>query len=255
MSEQHEHIIHPSGGVSLFDPLEHYNATPFTPDSYTPSHNIREQHGFPRFGHTNDFDQLVRGVTAQSGSGEGEARDYIVGVVAGAMLIFGFALVWFMAIVCLKVAGRKKVGFLAGDLIHPAFEDAEAAAASKSAAARDIGALPVIEEEPPGADEATAEEEIESLMGSSASGGAIPARSALETPLIISNGIDSDAEAAKRVRSFDRRVLAVRLTFATSGLLVLVAGILFYTKGVVLFADSLNTFGDGLQVRASLNAL
>ena len=91
-------------GPILSHPLETYNATPFTPKPYDPSRNIVEQHHFPRFGHTNDFDALVKGAMGQES--HSTMNDYIVGVCAGAMLIFAVALVWFMVIVALKIAGK-----------------------------------------------------------------------------------------------------------------------------------------------------
>ena len=121
--------------IGASHPLETYNASDFHPPPYNPSANVDHQHHFPRFGHTNNFDALVEGVTRQSSSST--STDYIVGVCAGAMLIFGVALLWGMVIIGLKIAGQKRVGFLAGRLEHPGCSDE----------ASDSGTLPAIPEE------------------------------------------------------------------------------------------------------------
>jgi len=203
--------------VLVADPLEQYNATPFTPKPYDVSKNVEDQHNFPRFGHTNNFQALASGLTGSSDT----SNDYIVGVCAAAMLIFAVALVWFMVIIGLNVSGQKKVGFLAGRLVHPDFD---------ANAVEDSGTLPVIEEEP-------ASEEIESLLDSDTS-----------SPLLISNNIDIDLEHAKREKKFNRKVIAVRVTFVLSGLCVMICGILFYAKGVTSFGRSLDSVSRSLSL-------
>ena len=62
-----------------------------------------------------NFQALVQGLTNSNKS----AADYIIGVCSAAILIFCIGLVWGMIIIWLKTRGPKKVGFLAGRLIHP----------------------------------------------------------------------------------------------------------------------------------------
>ena len=215
-----DNLFNPSSYVRLSDPLPVYNATPFTPDHYTPPQNVVNQHEVTRFGHTNNFEALAKGLANSSDS----ATDYIVGVCAAAMLIFAIALVWFMVIIGLKIAGQKKVGFLAGRLVHPDYDG------SNASEVRDGGTLPIIEEEPTGLSE---DLEIESP-------------SDIASPLIISNTID--LEAVKRDKKFERKVIAVRATFIIAGLCVLVCTALFYAKGVAMFRNSLDSTSHGLKV-------
>mmetsp|Transcript_24741 Transcript_24741/g.45497 ORF Transcript_24741/g.45497 Transcript_24741/m.45497 type:complete len:575 (+) Transcript_24741:159-1883(+) len=203
--------------VQVFHPLEQYNATPFTPKPYDATNNVVDQHHFPRFGHTNNFEALTSGLMGSSDTASG----YITGICAGAMLIFGVALVWFMIIVGLKIAGQKRVGFLAGRLEYPDVGPA-------SNEVEDSGTLPVIEEEP---------EDIESLLDSEVS-----------SPLIISDNIYNELERAKQEKKFNRKVLAARVIFVLSGLCVIVASILFYAKGVTAFQKSLDSVHGGLEL-------
>jgi hypothetical protein len=66
--------------IDVFDPLDQHNATPFTPEPYVPSKAVLELHGFPRFGHTNNIETFIMGLTENNT----EMRDnYIWGVTAG----------------------------------------------------------------------------------------------------------------------------------------------------------------------------
>jgi ABC-type Fe3+-siderophore transport system permease subunit len=49
-------------------------------------------------------------------------ENYILGITAGAMLIFAIALFMFIVLMCIKCAGPKRVGFLAGRLNHPDYD-------------------------------------------------------------------------------------------------------------------------------------
>lgn len=89
--------------VQVSHPLEMYNASDFTPAPYDPTENVIHQHDFTRLGHTNNFNLFLSGLLGES---EDIKSDYIVGVCAAAMLIFGVALLWFMVIVGLKIAGK-----------------------------------------------------------------------------------------------------------------------------------------------------
>jgi len=101
--------------VQVFKSLEQFNATIFTPKPYDASWIVRDQHNFPRFGHTNNIAALASGWTGSSDT----ASDYVVGIVNSSMLVFGVAVLWCMVIVGLKIVGQKKVGLLAGRLERP----------------------------------------------------------------------------------------------------------------------------------------
>lgn len=49
-------------------------------------------------------------------------ENYILGITAGAMLIFAIALFMFTVLMIIKCAGPKRVGFLAGRLNHPYYD-------------------------------------------------------------------------------------------------------------------------------------
>ena len=167
------------------------------------------------------------------------------------MLIFCIGLVWCMIIIWLKSKGEKKVGFLAGRLIHPDYiEQSEIVSSSE---VRDGGrSLSIIEEEPTSSDDQFHEclhhepemeiesRETERLLNES--------NVDLISPLIISNSIDSELEAAKRDKQFNRRVKAVRISFALSALFVMNCGVLFFTKGANSFRASLHTTKHALNL-------
>ena len=49
-------------------------------------------------------------------------------------------------------------------------------------------------------------------------------------------------------KSFNRRVIFVRLVFIICGILTIIASILFYTKGVAAFKNSINAMNEGILV-------
>lgn len=208
--------------VQVFGPLEQYNATPFTPKPYDVSKNVENQHHVFRFGHTNNIDNLVHQVLGYS---EDTANDYIVGIFSAAMLILGVALIWFMVILGLQIAGQKKVGFLAGRLEHPDYGK------TNNEAQDSTRTLPTIDEEP-----STEGEIDQSLLDFDTS------------PLLIGKNLDSEVEVAKREKKFNRKVFIVRMIFIFSGISVIVSGALFYAKGVVSFQSSLGTAHGGLKL-------
>ena len=66
--------------IVVSDPLEQYNATPFTPRTYAPSKDVVKLHGFTRFGHTNNVETLITGLS----DNESElTTTYILGVTSG----------------------------------------------------------------------------------------------------------------------------------------------------------------------------
>jgi hypothetical protein len=147
------------------------------------------------------------------------------------MLVFAIAAVWFMIIIGFKVAGPKKVGFLAGKLEHPEYD--------ATAPARDVGALTLIEDDPP--------EEASSDIGTDENLRLL--ESDLASPLIITNTIDADSDGARADEKFKKKVIAVRVTFVLSGLAMIVCGSLFYGYGMMSFRRSLDHTSRGLQVR------
>jgi len=196
--------------VGVLGPLEpyNYNATIFRPQPYVAPRNILRQHRWPRFGFTNNFDVLVDGLDQSIRTNSGlskQAEEYVTGVVVGALLIFGLALLWFAIIVGFKIAGVEKVGFLAGRFHHPQFYERK----SREDAVRDVGTLPVIGEEPEAGDEND------------------------------STTSDSQVINEEETEKFKRRVWHVRTIFILCGIGAIVCGILFYSMGIRLFIDSL----------------
>jgi hypothetical protein len=146
------------------------------------------------------------------------------------MLVFAIAAVWFTVIIGFKIAGPKKVGFLAGKLEHPEYD--------ATALARDVGALTLIEDDPPEEASSDGGTENQSLLESD-----------LASPLIITNTIDADSDGARADEKFKKKVIAVRMTFVLSGLAMIVCGSLFYGYGMMSFRRSLDNTSRGLQVR------
>ncbi len=153
-------------------------------------------------------------------------------ICGSSILILCIAVVWFLVIVCLKVAGQKRVGFLAGHIewreMKPEFE---------SGSNRTLSAIP--EEEERNETELNNEEfpapneETEAFLA---------------TPLVISNTIFDEREYAREEKKFHRKVFGVRAAFVISGICVIISGGLFYGKGVASFDDSLNTVRVGIDV-------
>jgi hypothetical protein len=209
--------------IKISDPLDEYNATSYVPEPYSPSRDTELLHRFTRFGHTNNIEAFITGTST---------NNYIVGCCAAAMLIFAIALVWFMIIIGFKVAGPKKVGFLAGKLHHPDYDLA-------SSSTRDVGKLTVIEEET----SFSSDTENESLIASDISSPFINARKSTE----------NNSTFAQTDKKFKRKVIAIRGTFFVSGLCVIVCGALFYAKGMTMFRKSLESTSYGLEVRLSFH--
>ncbi len=204
--------------IKLSDPLDEYNATSYVPEPYSPSRDTELLHRLTRFGHTNNIEAFISGTST---------NDYIVGCCAAAMLIFAIALVWFMIIIGFKVAGPKKVGFLAGKLHHPDYDLA-------SSSTRDVGKLTAIEEET----SFSSDTENESLIATD-----------ISSPF-IKTGKTTIAQIDEK---FKRKVIAVRGAFFASGLCVIVCGALFYAKGMTMFRKSLESTSYGLEVRLSFH--
>lgn len=116
----------------------------------------------------------------------------------GSVIILIIALVWFMAIIGLKIAGQKRVGFLAGRL-----ENTEASNLATS------GGVEVVMEN----EEYAHGEKGEGFDKSVAAQ-------------------KNDGEVDKR---FKKKVWAVRAAFVISGICVITCAGLFYGKGVVSF--------------------
>ena len=164
-----------------------------------------------------DFEALVKG-------GD-QTQEYVLGVIIGAMVILIVAIVWFFAIICLKIAGQKRVGFLAGRMVRPSHagpSHKEEGAGVEVVMENDDQALPV-------SDNNEADE-------------AIPA---VNTSL---NDTTNNADAAHVDKMFERKLWAVRGTFVLSGIAVLVAGILFYTNGVHSFWGSIDEVRNGIDL-------
>ena len=222
-------MIHVNNFLSLSQPLKTFNGTKYVPKPFYPSNDIQNLHRINRFGHTNNIEILIKGI---SDSNIQSAESYIVGVCSAAILIFCIALVWFITIVVLKYCGQKKVGFLAGRLVHPNYdEDDEAEEQTR---------LSTIQEEP------TVDGlEYEDSVHSSSSDNGSSLVNPLTNPLIPD---DELVKAATKDNQFKRTVFAVRLVFILSGIFVIISGGLFYGKGVTGFKRSLDSTSHGLMV-------
>ncbi len=90
----------------LLYPLLQYNESVYTPPTYIPTQIVSD------VGRPNVLDGVIDG-------NEKATRDYVIGVLIGSLLIAIVAIVWFIAIISLKCAGSKSVGFLCGHFVRP----------------------------------------------------------------------------------------------------------------------------------------
>lgn len=97
--------------IRYLSPLLNYTSENYTAPEYEVMQSILRSHYQPRFGHNNDFGDLLSDNTEQQ-------KDYILGVLIGSIIIFGVALMFFAVIISLKIAGQDRVGFLAGRFVQ-----------------------------------------------------------------------------------------------------------------------------------------
>lgn len=193
-------------------PLLDYTPSTYIPEPYTAPATISATHNQPRYGHTNNFETLIDG-------GEDATKDYITGIIIGAIIILSVAVVWFMVIVVLKFMGEKKVGFLAGRLIRPT---TTTGTSSKEEGVEVV--MPSSSNQQDGIDEG------------------IPVNNNA-THTTTSNTIDSPTE-----QKFTRSVYLTRTIFILSGIIVIISGGLFYGKGVVSFKNSIDEVRLGIDL-------
>jgi hypothetical protein len=193
------------------------NETSFKPATYVPTDSVQQQHHFFRFGHTNNIEALISGLQGSNDM----ATDYILGVTATSMLIFGIALLWFLIVLGFKCAGHKRVGFLAGRLESPAWQPES---------------LSPIEE--------CLTEDDEDVSTQTPTGHQHSASSGPENFSARGNELEQE----KKVKKFKRKAFAVRVVFIISGIFVMTAGVLFYTEGVTAFLNSLGDIQNSLHI-------
>lgn len=58
-------------------PLENYTTSDFVPTQYVVSGVVQSVHDFPRFGHPNDFNDLIQ--SGDSAATKAEAKQYAMG--------------------------------------------------------------------------------------------------------------------------------------------------------------------------------
>eukprot|EP00581_Thalassiosira_minuscula_P014757 CAMPEP_0183720662 /NCGR_PEP_ID=MMETSP0737-20130205/13202_1 /TAXON_ID=385413 /ORGANISM="Thalassiosira miniscula, Strain CCMP1093" /LENGTH=593 /DNA_ID=CAMNT_0025950555 /DNA_START=49 /DNA_END=1830 /DNA_ORIENTATION=- len=208
-------------------PLLNYTDSGYFPEPYIPSSDILSTHNLPRYGFTNNFGALIHPTTDND-----QQREYILGIIIGAIIILCVALLWFFVIVVLRILGQEKVGFFAGRFVRPA---------------RSI--------QPQDDDGNEEKDGIEVVM---APGGrehddiiseAVLANgtndSTADEPMMNNHTVASENNVEKK---FLRTVLAVRLLFVLSGIVVIISGGIFYGKGVVRFEASLNEIQNGIDL-------
>lgn len=151
----------------------------------------------------------------------------------------------FFIIVCLKIAGQKRVGFLAGRLERPPPNPFAKGGSSIGTDDR----LSVIPEE----DEQATEENDQATGENNDSDVNQDMLASLSAPLIISNTLYDEREYARTEKRFRYKTITVRSVFALSGLIVIINGGLLYGKGVTSFESSLNGVKSGINVSFRLN--
>lgn len=174
-----------SYGRSLY-PLLQYNESSFIPEPYVPPRIIQDAHQQPRFGRPNNLDGVINGVQQQT-------REYVTGLIIGSLIIAIVAIVWLFAIVCLKIAGPKRVGFFSGRFVRPSSNPEE----DKRGEADIVDVV--------------MDEGNETLPSISKGGTTVSPQTSM---------------------NFGRRVSVVRVLFVLSGIAVLISGMfVFYSDG------------------------
>lgn len=203
MDEVMEYSIDPASIQRELSPLINFTDSDWMPEPYVVPRTISSTHNQPRFGHTNDFNALIDG-------SEEQVKEYALGVLVGAMIILGVAILWFFVIVTLKIVGQKRVGFLAGRFVRPTSEE-------------------------------DSDEGVEVVMAGGGRGddGGDP-----------DEGLPADYTGSKMSASenkkFNRSVWIGRAVFILAGLMVIISGGVFYGKGVAAFKNSLDEVRGGL---------
>lgn len=207
-------------------PLINFTDSNYLPTPYVPPGAVSATHGQPRFGHTNSFDALLNG-------SEEQQKDYVMGIILGAMIILIVALVWFLGIVCLKIAGQKRVGFLAGHLVRPAA----------------IGKSQDDEDEKGGVEVVMEGDDNDEQAPRDGDGinEAVPIVNGAPTKSSSSSSTAND-DIAKAETKFTRQIWFVRSMFVLSGIIVIISGGLFYGKGVVSFRNSIDEVRQGIDL-------
>mmetsp|Transcript_10148 Transcript_10148/g.21980 ORF Transcript_10148/g.21980 Transcript_10148/m.21980 type:complete len:571 (+) Transcript_10148:153-1865(+) len=192
-------------------PLINFTDSGYIPDTYTPPAAISSTHNQPRFGYTNDLGALIE-------DGNDQQKEYVLGIIIGAIIIFCVALLWFLVIVILKILGQKKVGFFGGRFVRPGIQP------EGGDGNEEKGGVEVVMA-PGGRDQ---DHEISE---------AVPADSTYD------NAVDDKTE-----KRFATTVWTVRVLFVLSGIFVIISGGLFYGKGVVSFKNSIDEVRNGIDL-------
>eukprot|EP00579_Thalassiosira_antarctica_P000100 CAMPEP_0201866550 /NCGR_PEP_ID=MMETSP0902-20130614/1093_1 /ASSEMBLY_ACC=CAM_ASM_000551 /TAXON_ID=420261 /ORGANISM="Thalassiosira antarctica, Strain CCMP982" /LENGTH=360 /DNA_ID=CAMNT_0048391539 /DNA_START=116 /DNA_END=1198 /DNA_ORIENTATION=+ len=193
--------------------LLNYTGSNYVPKPYTVPSAISQTHNQPRYGFTNNFKALISG-------NNDEATDYVLGIIIGAMIILGVAILWFLAIVVLKILGQKKVGFLAGLFVRPS------QSLQGTEGNEEKGGVEVVMErdQPSNGDNDDVISQAVPVNGTN-------------------NTVDDNHE-----KKFTRTVWAVRGIFVLSGMFVIISGGIFYGKGVVSFKNSIDEVRLGIDL-------
>lgn len=168
----------------LLYPLLEFNESTFIPEPYIPPQIVTNAHLRPRFGRPNTLAGVIARVNDQT-------REYITGVVIGSLIIATVAIVWLIAVACLKISGPKRVGFFAGQFVFPCTNQEK-------------------EEECCGVEIV--------LEGDMPSNGTVVGQSEVNETMV-------DASAGPQsIHTFRRRVRVVRVIFVISGIGVIISG-------------------------------
>ena len=198
-------------GARALTQLVNYTQSDYTPEEYIAPDSIVSTHNQPRFGFTNDFEVIYEGSSE-------DVEDYVKGIIIGAIIILLVSVIWGFAIACLKIAGQKKVGFLAGTLVRPA--DAVQPTGTKENEEEKGGDVEVVLE---GDEQRPSKEDTEDNK--------------IEEAVAVGD-TNNAADVNHAEKKFMRKVWTVRTVFILSGIFVITAGALFYAKGIVSFTVS-----------------
>mmetsp|Transcript_440 Transcript_440/g.1046 ORF Transcript_440/g.1046 Transcript_440/m.1046 type:complete len:597 (+) Transcript_440:103-1893(+) len=209
-------VVGGANGERELHPLPELTPDTYEPTNFTVTHFIQRMHSWPRFGLTTDINSLLSGESEQQ-------KDYIVGIVAGSLIILGVAVVWLLVLLVLKCCG-KRVGCASGKPRRPVRPDISSAAEPSQ-----IGFE--VEDAP---DESTKVIQVEEAV--------VPTKSEEQ---------DYDAameEWGRKLKRHERSMLRTRIVFMLAGTAAIIASILFFTMGAGSLIQSLNSVQRGLNL-------
>mmetsp|Transcript_33721 Transcript_33721/g.73041 ORF Transcript_33721/g.73041 Transcript_33721/m.73041 type:complete len:592 (-) Transcript_33721:815-2590(-) len=205
-------VIGGANGERELHPLPELTPDTYEPTNFTVTHFIQRMHSWPRFGLTTDINSLLSGESEQQ-------KDYIVGIVAGSLIILGVAVVWLLVLLVLKCCG-KRVGCASGKPRCPVRPDI--ASATSATEPSQIGFEVSDKANVP--DDSTRVIQVEEAAD------------------------PTMEEWERKLKRHERTMWWTRMLFMLAGTVAIISSFLFFTMGAGSLIQSLNSVQRGLNL-------